>query len=192
MAVCIRQIREHLPGAICRLREPRRSAPCPRCRWADGGPCGVAGDRPLHQTRDPPCRRIERIFREADAVRELRRYLHPGQLRPAIQAHLTAISLNLKSTEKLQTGVSLKGRARAVAWSSRDLCQRSPRKHQHPEQDPARAPGGATRSTPRQFCCTDNSPQVISTFPQPGFGQPPSALSRHRQYAVEYPAYLQT
>lgn len=59
--------------------------------------------------------KIERKFGEAKANHGLRRCRYVGRLRYAIQAFLTAIALNVKRMVKLLTGVSLKGRARAMA-----------------------------------------------------------------------------
>jgi len=59
--------------------------------------------------------KIERKFGEAKANHGLRRCRYVGRLRYAIQAYLTAIALNLKRMVKLLTGVSFKGRARAMA-----------------------------------------------------------------------------
>ena len=58
---------------------------------------------------------IERKFGEAKTNHGLRRCRYVGRARYAIQAYLTAIVLNLKRMVKLLTGVSFKGRARAMA-----------------------------------------------------------------------------
>lgn len=59
--------------------------------------------------------KIERKYGEAKTNHGLRRCRYVGHLRYAIQAYLTAITLNVKRMVRLLTGVSFKGRARAMA-----------------------------------------------------------------------------
>jgi IS5 family transposase len=59
--------------------------------------------------------KIERKFGEAKTNHGLRRCRYVGRTRYAIQAYLTVIVLNLKRMVRLLTGVSFKGRARAMA-----------------------------------------------------------------------------
>jgi IS5 family transposase len=69
---------------------------------------------PQYQAGTKERYKIERKFGEAKANHGLRRCRYVGRLRYAIQAYLTAIALNLKRMVKLLTGVSFKGRARAM------------------------------------------------------------------------------
>jgi IS5 family transposase len=71
--------------------------------------------------------KIERKFGEAKDNHGLRRCPYVGRLRYAIQAYLTAITLNLKRMVKLLTGVSFKGRARAMAWAQGHRCENTAR-----------------------------------------------------------------
>jgi IS5 family transposase len=70
---------------------------------------------PQYQAGTKERYKIERKFGEGKTNHGLRRCRYVGRLRYAIQAYLTAIVLNLKRMVKLLTGVSFKGRARALA-----------------------------------------------------------------------------
>lgn len=70
---------------------------------------------PQYQAGTKERYKIERKFGEAKTNHGLRRCRYVGRARYAIQAYLTAIVLNLKRMVKLLTGVSFKGRARAMA-----------------------------------------------------------------------------
>jgi IS5 family transposase len=70
---------------------------------------------PQYQAGTKERYKIERKFGEAKRNHGLKRCRYVGRLRYAIQAYLTAIALNLKRMVKLLTGVSFKGRARAMA-----------------------------------------------------------------------------
>jgi hypothetical protein len=70
---------------------------------------------PQYQAGKKERYKIERKFGEAKANHGLRRCRYVGRLRYAIQAYLTALAVNLKRLVRLLTGVSFKGRARAMA-----------------------------------------------------------------------------
>jgi IS5 family transposase len=70
---------------------------------------------PQYQAGTKERYKIERKFGEGKTNHGLRRCRYVGRLRYAIQAYLTVIALNLKRMVKLLTGVSFKGRARAMA-----------------------------------------------------------------------------
>ncbi len=66
-------------------------------------------------TKERYPRRIEWKFGEAKTNHGLRRCRYVGRLRNAVRAYMTFIALNVKRMVRLLTGVSFKGRARAMA-----------------------------------------------------------------------------
>ncbi|MGD2143207.1 MAG: transposase [Anaerolineae bacterium] len=111
--------------------------------------------------------KIERKFREAKVNHGLRRCRYVGRLRYAVQAYLTAIVVNLKRLVRLVTGVSFKGRARAIAQDPRRGVKTSPEGPRRVQED--QRPGSRERL---EVLFLTFQPPLTSIRHRPGFRSP--------------------